>query len=194
MALITTATTLVPVGACFGALSGGFSEKLGRRKYLIIIDIVAIVGSVINCIPSTPTFMIGRFIGGITAGVSAAVAPLYNTEFTPNKMRGALGAVFQINLGFGILIAYIISLPILWLPDYWLILVFAFPILPASIQMLMFWSKFKYEPYPWLMKKDRLDEGKKSVECVYFAEFSEQKYNKFVAKSKEHEEIGANIG
>jgi len=60
--------------------------------------------------------------------------------------------------------------------------------------MLMFWSKFKYEPYPWLLKNDRLDEGKKSVECVYFAEFAEQKYNKFVAKSKENEEIDANIG
>ena len=49
LALITVATTLVPVGACFGAgMSGVAADRLGRRKYLIIIDIVAVVGSVIN--------------------------------------------------------------------------------------------------------------------------------------------------
>ena len=59
--------------------------------------------------------------------------------------------------------------------------------------MLMFWTKFKYEPFPWLMKNDRLDEGKKSVECVYFSEYSEAKYEKFLQKSKQNVEIGANI-
>lgn len=131
---------------------------------MIIIDIIAIVGSVINCIPTTPTFMIGRFLGGICAGSAAAVAPLYNTENTPNKMRGPLGAVFQVNLSLGILIAYIVSLPILWIDEYWLIVVFAFPIIPAGIQISMFVCKFKYEPFPWLLKKERLEEAKLGIQ------------------------------
>jgi len=79
--------------------------------------------------------MISRFLGGITAGAAPAVAPLYNTEYSPNKMRGSLGAVFQVNLALGILIAYVISLPLIWLDNYWLIFVFGFPILPACIQI-----------------------------------------------------------
>ena len=46
--LITIATTLVPIGAIFGALTGGASDRLGRRKYLIINDIVAFCGCAIN--------------------------------------------------------------------------------------------------------------------------------------------------
>jgi len=133
--MITIATTLVPVGACFGALSGSASDRLGRRKFLIYNDILAIISAVLNCIPTTPTFMISRFLGGITAGAAPAVAPLYNTEYSPNKMRGSLGAVFQVNLALGILIAYVISLPLIWLDNYWLIFVFGFPILPACIQI-----------------------------------------------------------
>ena len=39
--LVTIGTTLVPIGAIFGALTGGASDRLGRRKYLMINDIVA---------------------------------------------------------------------------------------------------------------------------------------------------------
>ena len=133
LALITVGSTLVPVGAAFGAMTGGASDRLGRRKFLLLLDIVVIVGSAINLIPTTPTFMIARFIGGFTAGAAAAVCPLYNAEYSPNKMRGSLGNVFQVQVTLGILIAYIVSLPILWLDVYWLIVIFAFPIIPAVI-------------------------------------------------------------
>ena len=94
LALTTVGTTLVPVGAVFGAMTGGLSDRIGRRKYLILLDIVAIIGSVINCIPTTPTFMLGRWIGGMTGGAACTVCPLYNTEWSPVSMRGSLGNVY----------------------------------------------------------------------------------------------------
>ena len=145
-------------------MTGGASDRLGRRKFLLLLDIVVIVGSAINLIPTTPTFMIARFIGGFTAGAAAAVCPLYNAEYSPNKMRGSLGNVFQVQVTLGILIAYIVSLPILWLDVYWLIVIFAFPIIPAVIQILLFTYRFKNEPHPWSLKKEKFDDARAAID------------------------------
>lgn len=182
--MITLATTLVPVGACFGALSGGISATIGRRKHLIALDIVAIAGLVLTCIPVTAIFMLGRFISGISAGGAAAVCPIYNSENSPARMRGRLGALFEVNIGVGVFVSYLISLPILWLDTWWLIFIFGFPILPALIQLLLFATKFKYEPHPWSLKKGKLEDAKAAINLIYFEPFNERVYDNALIKSK----------
>jgi len=53
------------------------------------------------------SFMIARFIGGLGVGISTIVAPLYISEISPAHSRGRLTGLFQFNIVFGILIAFI---------------------------------------------------------------------------------------
>jgi len=48
-----------------------------------------------------------RFIGGLAIGASSVLAPVYISEIAPADRRGALTGLFQFNIVFGILLAYI---------------------------------------------------------------------------------------
>jgi len=51
--------------------------------------------------------MVFRLLGGLCIGASSVVSPLYISEIAPPARRGFLVALFQFNIVFGILIAYV---------------------------------------------------------------------------------------
>jgi MFS family permease len=51
--------------------------------------------------------MIARFIGGLGVGIATVAAPLYISEISPARSRGRLAGMFQFNIVFGILIAFV---------------------------------------------------------------------------------------
>jgi sugar porter (SP) family MFS transporter len=53
------------------------------------------------------SFIIARFIGGLGVGISTVAAPLYIAEIAPPKHRGRLAGMFQFNIVFGILVAFL---------------------------------------------------------------------------------------
>jgi sugar porter (SP) family MFS transporter len=53
------------------------------------------------------SFSFFRFIGGVGVGASTIAAPTYVSEIAPADKRGRLVALYQFNLVFGILIAFI---------------------------------------------------------------------------------------
>lgn len=103
------AVAIALYGTVLGALFGGFpADKWGRKPTLIFIGILYFVSALGSALaPDVYTFMIFRFIGGIGVGASSVVAPMYISEIAPAKNRGQLVALFQFNLVFGILIAYL---------------------------------------------------------------------------------------
>jgi len=96
-------------GTVIGSLVGGWpTEKWGRRKTLISIGILYFVSAVGSAYaPEVYSFMVARFIGGLGVGISTVVAPLYISEIAPPKDRGKLAGMFQFNIVFGILIAFL---------------------------------------------------------------------------------------
>ena len=96
-------------GTVLGAMFGGIpTEKFGRKKVLLWIGIffgVSAIGSAIAMDPYTFSFF--RFLGGIGIGVSSVVAPTYISEISTPATRGRLGAMYQFNIVFGILIAFL---------------------------------------------------------------------------------------
>ncbi|MFX8453382.1 MFS transporter, partial [Acinetobacter baumannii] len=52
------------------------------------------------------TFMVFRFISGLSIGASSVVAPVYISEIAPAKYRGRMVISFQLNVVTGILVAY----------------------------------------------------------------------------------------
>ena len=96
-------------GTVFGAAFGGwFADKLGRKKALFWLGALFFVSSIGSAVaPDVYTFMLFRFIGGLCIGASSVVSPLYISEIAPAKNRGFLVALFQFNIVFGIMIAYV---------------------------------------------------------------------------------------
>ena len=96
-------------GTVIGSLLGGWpTEKYGRRKTLMWIGVLYFVSAVGSGIaPEKIFFMISRFIGGLGVGVATVASPLYISEISPAHLRGRLAGMFQFNIVFGILIAFV---------------------------------------------------------------------------------------
>jgi sugar porter (SP) family MFS transporter len=93
------------LGALFG---GGPTEKYGRKKVLFWIGILYTVSAIGSALATDPyTFSFFRFIGGVGVGVSSVVAPTYIAEISTSAIRGRLVALYQFNIVFGILIAFL---------------------------------------------------------------------------------------
>lgn len=96
-------------GTVIGALTGGWpTERFGRKPTLLMIGVLYLVGAVGSAFaPDVYSFIAARVIGGLGIGISSVAAPLYISEISPPKYRGRLAGMFQFNIVFGILIAYL---------------------------------------------------------------------------------------
>ena len=96
-------------GTVVGALFAGIpAEKYGRKKVLLWVGILFAVSAFGSAFATGPyMFSFFRFIGGIGIGVSSVVAPTYISEISTPASRGRLGAMYQFNIVFGILVAFL---------------------------------------------------------------------------------------
>jgi MFS family permease len=96
-------------GTVAGAILGGIpTEYYGRKKVLFWIGILYTVSAVGTAVAPDPyTFSFFRFLGGLGIGVSSVVVPTYISEISTSKVRGRLVAMYQFNIVFGILIAFL---------------------------------------------------------------------------------------
>jgi len=96
-------------GTVLGSLLGGWpTDRFGRKATLLWIGILYVI-SAVGCGYSwnVYSFIVARFIGGIGIGISTVAAPLYIAEIAPPAYRGRLGGMFQFNIVFGIIIAFV---------------------------------------------------------------------------------------
>ena len=96
-------------GTVLGSIFGGIpTEKYGRKKVLFWIGILFSVSAIGSALAQDPyTFSFFRFMGGVGIGVSSVVAPTYISEISTPATRGRLVAMYQFNIVFGILIAFL---------------------------------------------------------------------------------------
>jgi len=96
-------------GTVLGSIVGGWpAEYFGRKKTLLWIGILYLASAVGSALaPGINSFMFFRFIGGLGVGISTVAAPMFISEIAPPQFRGRLTGMFQFNIVFGILIAFL---------------------------------------------------------------------------------------
>src|ERR1043166_3808511 len=119
-------------GTVLGSLLGGWpTDRYGRRATLLWIGVLYLISAVgTGLAPNVGTFIAARFIGGIGIGISTVAAPLYIAEIAPAEYRGRLAGMFQFNIVFGIVIAFLSNALLAGLGDHawrWMLGVAAFP-------------------------------------------------------------------
>uniref|UniRef100_H3BDJ3 Solute carrier family 2 member 11b n=1 Tax=Latimeria chalumnae TaxID=7897 RepID=H3BDJ3_LATCH len=127
-------------GGFIGAHVGGtMAIRIGRKGTLLANNILALAASLLMGI-SYPTglfelIILGRFLIGISAGVSICTQPLYLGEIASKPLRGAMAMGTSVFLTAGILIGQIVGLrELLGGEMYWPILL-STSCVPASIQL-----------------------------------------------------------
>lgn len=174
---ITIFSFFVTVGALIGAsISGSMMSRIGRRKSVMLADLIMIFASGLSCIPFTATFSIGRFIAGFAAGIFMTVPPSFVNEITPDEMLPKTGPLVQMSTNMGLIFAYGLGL-VLPTSDYssnkmneWWIVMFAFPGFIAIYQFSYFYLFCKHDSPLWLLEKGKKEESIQSLAMVYTKE------------------------
>ncbi|MDQ3349498.1 MAG: sugar porter family MFS transporter [Acidobacteriota bacterium] len=96
-------------GTVLGSLLGSWpTDRFGRRPTLLWIGVLYFVSAVWSGLATgVNSFVMARFIGGLGVGISTVAAPLYIAEIAPPEWRGRLAGMFQFNIVFGILAAFV---------------------------------------------------------------------------------------
>jgi len=181
-------------GTVLGALFGGWpTDRFGRRATLLWIGVLYLVGAVGSGLaPDVYTFIGARFIGGIGIGISTVAAPLYISEIAPPKYRGRLAGMFQFNIVFGILIAYLSNWLLAGIGAHawrWMLGVAAFP----SLLYTLFCFGIPESPRWLLIRKGDRQKGVevlRQIEPEASAEEIETRANEIVASVSEQVSSG----
>ena len=154
----------VLLGAVAGAAFGGkLADAFGRRKLLIQVAILFIIGAIGTALAPTPTLLaIGRVIVGVAIGIASFTAPLYISEVSPPAIRGKLVSLNQLMITLGIVVSY--------LADYGLAdkeawrWMFGLAAIPALILLIgMF---FVPESPRWLMGRSQEDQARAVLQRI----------------------------
>ena len=128
-------------GTVLGSLIGGWpTERFGRKPTLLLIGILYLVGAAGSGLANNVSvFIIARVLGGLGIGISTVTAPLYISEIAPPKHRGWLTGMFQFNIVFGILVAYLSNALLAGVGENawrWMLGIAAFPSLAYAVLCL----------------------------------------------------------
>lgn len=106
-------TAILELGAWFGAVTSGFTAEVLSRKYgILLATAIFIIGVIIQTtaiVGGHNEILAGRFITGIGVGSLSVIVPMYNSECAPPEVRGALVALQQLAITFGIMISFWIN-------------------------------------------------------------------------------------
>lgn len=107
-----TIVSMAVAGAIIGAALGGWiNDKLGRKRTILVADVVFFIGAlVMSLAPSPWVIIVGRVFVGLGVGMASMTAPLYISEASPAKIRGALVSINAFLITGGQFLSYLVNL------------------------------------------------------------------------------------
>jgi sugar porter (SP) family MFS transporter len=167
--------------ACiFGAaFAGALSDRLGRKKVLILSAALFLISAVGTALPrNLIQFLIFRFIGGLGVGAASMTSPMYIAEISPAKIRGRMVSVNQFAIVFGMLLVYFVNYYIAGLGDQtwntetgwrWM---FGSEAIPAVLMLILLFCV--PESPRWLTKQNKKGEALRILAKVDGEEYAQQ--------------------
>ena len=114
-------TSSVMFGAIFGgALAGQLSDKLGRRKMILLSALIFVVGSILSGLAPQDgsLYLIAvRVLLGLAVGAASALVPAYMSEMSPARLRGRLSGINQTMIVSGMLLSYVVDFLLKDMPE-----------------------------------------------------------------------------
>ena len=156
---VTVASALwgTVLGSVFGGIPG---DRWGRRTALKLLGVLYVISALGSGFAwDWPSLLIFRVIGGLAIGGSSVIGPMYIAEIAPAKSRGRMVGLFQFNVVFGILVAYLSNylVGLLALGDAEWRWKLGIACLPAVGFVVMLFSI--PESPRWFARKNRLEEA-----------------------------------
>ncbi|KAH0713988.1 hypothetical protein KY290_006854 [Solanum tuberosum] len=161
-----TIVSMAVAGAIFGAAFGGwFNDKYGRRKSILLADIVFFIGAIVMAVAPAPwVIIIGRVLVGLGVGMASMTSPLYISEASPARIRGALVSTNGLLITGGQFLSYLINLAFTRTKGTWRWMLGVASI-PALVQFVLMLSL--PESPRWLYRADKKDEARAILEKIY---------------------------
>jgi len=161
-------------GTVVGSLLGSIpTRKLGRKKTLLWIGVFYTISAIGSALANDPfVFAFFRFIGGLGVGASTIAAPAYISEIAPAKNRGKLVGLYQFNIVFGILIAFVSNYLLDGIGEEAWRYMMGVEALPAIIYTFLVIS-IPQSPR-WLYLQKKIVEAKRIIYSAYTTEDAEQ--------------------
>ncbi|CAN1297094.1 Polyol transporter 5 [Linum perenne] len=111
---------LLNIYSLFGSfIAGRVSDKIGRRKTIVVAAAIFFLGSILMGFATNYAFlMVGRFVAGIGVGFACMIAPVYTAELAPAASRGFLTSFPEVFINVGILLGYVSNYAFSKLPHH----------------------------------------------------------------------------
>lgn len=162
---------VLSLGAWAGAIhSGSLPVTYGRKKALLINNVVAIVAALImlfsRMAKSFEMILLGRFLYGYNVGLGLSVHLMYIGESSPKAFRGLMALTGSIFIAFGKVVGQIIGIKeIMGTEDMWPYLL-AVSGIPAILQFvtLLF---FPETPRHLYIDKGDIEGSKKALQWLW---------------------------
>lgn len=99
------------LGCALGALgAGAMGDRLGRKRSMLICALLFFLSAVWSGIASSPgELAAARILGGLGVGAASMLTPVYISEISPSRMRGALTTLNQIAILIGMVVVYFVN-------------------------------------------------------------------------------------
>jgi sugar porter (SP) family MFS transporter len=155
------------VGTFLGALfAGPPGDRFGSRDALKLVGVLYVVSALGSALCwNLESFYVFRFAGGLAIGASSVLAPVYISEIAPAEHRGRLTGLFQFNIVFGILLAFLSNAIVQQIVagDPWRVKL-GIAVVPAIVFLVMMY-RIPQSPR-WLAQRGRIDEARASLARV----------------------------
>ncbi|CAA7394024.1 unnamed protein product [Spirodela intermedia] len=158
--------SMAVAGAIAGAAVGGFAnDKFGRRSSILAADLLFFVGAAaMAAAPSPSLLVVGRVLVGLGVGMASMTAPLYISESSPARIRGALVSTNGFLITGGQFLSYLINLAFTKAPGTWRWML-GIAGVPALVQFVL--MVFLPESPRWLYRKGREEEAETILRRIY---------------------------
>ncbi|KAI9673299.1 MAG: hypothetical protein M1829_004364 [Trizodia sp. TS-e1964] len=164
--LVTSVTSLFALLA--SPLAGLLADRWGRRRVILLADVLFVLGALGQAGASTVAGMIaGRAVVGLAVGGASLVVPLYISELSPSAFRGRLVTLSVMFITVGQVVAYVVGFLFSRRESGWRWMV-GLGALPAALQAVAL--VFMPETPRWLVSMEKSEEARLVLRKIYGAQ------------------------